>query len=248
MSADEVPKLGSKGDGQWFETTHWSVVLAAGSQNSPDAAKALATLCQCYWYPLYAFARREGNGHEDAKDLTQGFFDKLLQNNTASTADPGRGRFRNFLLTSFKNYATDEWTKGQRQKRGGGCEVISIDGQTAEEWYRLEPVDSATPEILFDRKWAMALLSQTMARLESEWVSRPAAFAALKDFLLGQAEGTSYALVAKRLGTSEGAVKMMAMRLRRRFQELLREGVAHTLSDPNSVDDELRALFEILSS
>jgi DNA-directed RNA polymerase specialized sigma24 family protein len=156
---------------QRFTTTHWSVVLAAGQGSAPGAQEALERLCQTYWYPLYAYVRRKGYGAEDAQDLTQEFFARLLARNYLRVADRNKGRFRSFLLGSLEHFLAREWTKARAQKRGGGHRVLSLDGADAENRYLLEPVHDLTPERIFERRWATTLLEQAMSRLREECVA-----------------------------------------------------------------------------
>src|SRR2546430_9901540 len=155
----------------WFATTHWSVVLAARQQTSPEAGEALESLCRAYWYPLYAFIRRRGYDSHDAQDLTQGFFTRLLEKNYLAQADREKGRFRSFLLAALKHFLSDEQDRARAQKRGGGQALISLDEQTAEGRYRLEPADVMSAEKLFERRWALTLLEQARTRLCDEYVA-----------------------------------------------------------------------------
>lgn len=244
----ERPSDGT-GDGRYFTATHWSVVLAAQQVDSPMALAALETLCRAYWYPLYACLRREGRSEPDAKDLTQGFFAHLLEHRTLDRVAREHGRFRSFLLASLKNYVADQRARAQRQKRGGGQKPISLDAMVGEERYRLEPRDDRTPEQLFERRWAMELLDRTLARLGREHAEgdRAGLFAALQPFLAAREGGESYAAVAARVGRSEEAVKKTVQRMRRRYQELIRQEIAHTVSDPAEIEDELRHLCGVMS-
>ena len=209
--------------GARFDTTPWSVVLAAGGDSTRGAKQALATLCETYWYPLYAYLRRHGKSAEDAQDLTQGFFQQMLEKGTIERADPGRGRFRSFLLASLKHYVTNEWDKDQAHKRGGDVPHVSLELEGAEGRYQFEPKDDATPETVFDRRWALTLLGNVLAKLRKEFVEagKEAAFDQLKIFLGGRSPSTSYESVGKRLDMSEGAVKVAVHRLRRRYRDLL---------------------------
>jgi len=236
-------------EAQRFVTTHWSVVLAAGHSSVPGAHKALESLCRAYWYPLYAYIRRQGSSPHDAEDLTQGFFAWLLESKDLRLADPERGRFRSFLLCRLKHFLSDERKKAQAQKRGGGVPVISLDVVLAEKWYSLEPANELTPEVSFDRLWALTIMEQTVARLREEYVAagRAELFEELKHFQPGQETGRSYAETASRLGLSEGAVKSAIYRLRQRHRDLLREQVAQTVGTPAEVDGELRYLISIMS-
>jgi DNA-directed RNA polymerase specialized sigma24 family protein len=231
-----------------FVSTHWSVVLRAGRTDSPEAQAALAELCRNYWYPLYAYARRQGCDVHSAEDLTQEFFSKLLEKNYLGVADRRRGRFRWFLLTAFKCFLANAWDRSQAQKRGGGQQVISFDGMTAEERYRMEPVDPVSADQCYDRRWAADLLEGAHARLREEYVAagRAGRFTYLEAYLPGGQTMLSQAEVGAALGLTEGTVKQEVFRVRRRFGELLREAVAQTVAHPDEVDDELRYLIDVV--
>ena len=232
-----------------FLTTHWSVVLRAGDLASPRREQALETLCRAYWYPLYAYVRRCGYAEEEAKDLTQGFFLRLLEKNYLGDVDTRRGRFRTFLLTSLGHFLANEWDKTRAQKRGGDVQFLSLDAVDAEGRYRLEPVDGSTPETIFERRWAEAVLEAVLARLRREFdePGRGRRFDDLKPFLLGKDAGVAYAEVATRLGVSETGARSVVHRLRKRFRELVREEIAQTVSGPEEVDAEILHLFQVLS-
>jgi RNA polymerase sigma factor (sigma-70 family) len=236
-----------------FLTTQWSMVLAAGGSAPDDAtqASALATLCELYWYPLYAFVRRRGYDPDAAQDLTQAFFARVIEKSYLRTASPERGRFRSFLLGSLKHFLANEWDHARARKRGGGHIVLPLDVELGdgENRYRLEPVDDETPEHLFERQWALALLARVLARLreEHEQAGKVAQFDVLKPILTGEPIDETYAQLGERLGMSDGAVKVAVHRLRRRMRVLLEEEIARTVADPREADDELRHLFEVLS-
>ena len=225
--------------GKSFSTTRWSLVLAAGHGSRPDAATALATLCETYWYPLYYYVRRRGYRAEEAQDLTQAFFAKLLEKGYLKVADPDRGRFRSFLLASLNHFLANEWDRAKAQKRGG--KVLSLDIEGAEGRYAREAADSLTAERLFERRWATTLLDLVLARLQEEFAreGRDGVFARLKDFLGGAAAD---------LGMTEAAVKMAVHRLRRRYRHLLRAQIAQTVASPEEIEDEIRHLFAALES
>jgi RNA polymerase sigma-70 factor (ECF subfamily) len=234
-----------------FHTTHWSVVLAAREGHSSQAQQALSELCQSYWYPLYAFIRRRGNGPTEAEDLTQAFFARLLEKDFIGDLTPGRGRFRSFLLAALKHFLANEWDRARAEKRGGGKPLLSLDDDQAESRYRVEAVDHTTPETLFEQRWAWTVLEQVMARLRQEFVSTEKAelFEHLKSFLLvGKPDAKAYAEVADRTGLKEGTVKVAVHRLRRRYGELLRAQIAQTVADPTDVEDELRYLIRVLAN
>jgi RNA polymerase sigma-70 factor (ECF subfamily) len=237
------PTLGERPrDAGRFATTHWSVVQAAGATDSRDVRPAMSRLIETYWYPLYAFIRRKGHGPDEACDLTQEFFSRLLERNFLHTADPDKGRFRTFLLRALARFLVDEWRHESRQKRGGGRAPLSLSALEAEERYRLEPADTLTPERIYERRWAMTLLEQAMARLEEECAAagREALFAAVKPILCGEDAQSPYAVLAARLDMKEGALKTAVHRLRRRFGALLRGEIAATVSDPAEVEEEVQ--------
>lgn len=238
------------GAGERFATTHWSLVLAAGRRASPESADALVALCRAYWYPLYAFVRRQGYRPEDAQDLTQAFFARLLEKNYLADADRQRGKFRSFLLAALKHFLANERDRARARKRGGGQTVLSLDFAVAETRYGHEPADPMTPERLFERRWALTLLDRVLGRLQDEHVAAGKGpwFERLKEFLTREPGATSYRDVAQRAGTTEGAVKVAVHRLRKRYRQLLEEEIGHTVTRPEEVEDELRQLFTALSS
>lgn len=231
-----------------FATTHWSVVLAAGDAESPEAAAALEELCRGYWFPLYAYARRSGNEAATAEDLTQEFFARLLQKDYLRVVDRKKGRFRWFLLTAFKCFLANEWDRQQAQKRGGGQKAIPLDALTAEQRYQLEPADRHTADLLFERRWAMTLLENARQRLQAEYenAGKTDRFALLEGSLPGERTARTYAEMGEELGLSEGGVKTEVHRMKRRYAELMREEVARTVADPAEVDLELRHLIDVL--
>jgi RNA polymerase sigma-70 factor (ECF subfamily) len=231
-----------------FEATRWSLVLAAGHRSSPDAQRAMASLCEAYWYPLYAYVRRRVPDINQAHDLTQDFFAELLAKNYVGSATAERGRFRAFLLTALKHFLFKEWDRAKAQKRGGGKVPIPLDFESADSRYRIESSRGLTAEEHYDREWAVALLGRIMQRLEDESVEsgKSKQFEELKGYLIGEHNGETYADVATRLGMTEAAVKMAAHRLRRRYRELLREEIAETVNTPDEVDDEIHKLFAAL--
>ena len=234
--------------GPVFVTTHWSVVIAAGKETSLQSAAALTKLCQTYWYPAYAFIRRQGSNHHDAEDSTQEFFRRFIEDQAVQEAHPSKGKFRTFLLACLKNFLHKDWRDRNAQKRGGGCVLVPLDGLLPEEGYRLEPTDEATPEKLFDRCWAMSLLDTAMSRLREEYqtAGKASLFAELKGTVSGGGSA-SYEEIAARLGMAEGAVKVTAHRLRQRYAQLLRAEVANTVEGETDVERELRDLLAILS-
>ena len=232
-----------------FVTTHWSVVLSARQKDSPASFAALETLCRTYWYPLYAYVRRQGHSPPDAQDLTQEFFARLLEKNYLARANPDKGRFRSFLITGLNHFLVNEWARARAEKRGGGHVPISLDATTAETWYGREPATDTTPEKIYEKRWALALLEQAAARLGEEQRAEDKArqFELLKPFLSAEATIVDYDRVAQELGTSRDAVKMAVSRLRKRYRDLVREEVAHTVASPDEVQEELRWLFKVLS-
>jgi RNA polymerase sigma-70 factor (ECF subfamily) len=224
------------------------MVLAAGEQASPGADQALAELCANYWYPLYAYVRRLGRSAEEAQDLAQEFFTRLLEKNFLQSADPSRGKFRTFLLTSFRNFLANEYDRSNAQKRGGGKSIVSMDQQTAEWKTRFEPSHVQSPERIFDRRWALTLLEQALSRLRSEYTGsgRGPIFDHLKGFLTGDQQQGTYREMASRLGLSEAALTTAIHRLRQRYREVLREEIGKTVAKEEEIDAEIRDLFTAL--
>lgn len=233
-----------------FATTRWSVVLNAGRHDSPAAEQALATLCQQYWYPLYAYIRRRVADVNEAQDLTQAFFARLLEKNVLGRAAPERGRFRAFLLTALRNFLANEWDRARTRKRGGGRERLSLDLAEGESRLKLEPVDDFTPERVYERQWALTLLAVVMERLRAEFVNADKArqFELLKGALTGDRHSVSYTTAAAELGMSEEASRQAVHRMRKRYRELLREEIGQTVAEPAEVDNEIRDLFGALGS
>ncbi len=238
--------LCAQGGARDFATTHWSVVLRAGQGNSDQSAEALEKLCRAYWYPLYAYVRRQGHSPEEAQDLTQEFFSRLLEKKQLQTADPERGRFRSFLLTVLKRLLVSEWRREHRQKRGGDALVFSLDEQEAEGRYHLEPADEVTPEILFERRWAETVLDRVLARLEEEYRRHALGFANLQSYLVDDKGVAPSAQAAARLGVTESALKAVVYRVRCRYGELFREEIANTVERPEEVEGEIRHLLGVL--
>jgi RNA polymerase sigma-70 factor (ECF subfamily) len=240
-----VIPLEAAGEPGAFDTTHWSVVVSARDSSSPEAASAMERLCRTYWYPLYVFVRRKGYNHEDASDLTQAFFAKFLEKRYLKSVDASLGKFRTFLLASMTHFLANEWDKSQAQKRGGGERVISFDDSTAEERYRLEPVEQATPETLFERRWAETVMGVVLDRLAVEMEAKR--FEMLKRFLLEDKGAVSYDEAGAQLGLSVAAITSAIHRMRSRFSALLVEEVSNTVNAPEAVESELRYLLAALS-
>ena len=227
-----------------FPATQWSEILRAGDPTAPEARAALEGLCSAYWYPLYAFVRRTGASPDDAMDLTQGFFEHLLQSDLLRSADPARGRFRSFLLGCLKNYLSHQRGREAALKRGGGATTISLDAG-AEARFTREAAD-LEPDALYERRWAMTLMERAMNALEHESSGHPERFAALKPLLTGSDRESSYRAIGERLEMSEGAVRVAVHRLRQRYGGLLREQIAMTVADPEQVDAELGHVLRTL--
>ena len=232
-----------------FPTTHWSVVLATHGPTGPSR-DAIAALCESYWRPLYAYLRRQGCNVDDAHDLVQGFFTRLLEKNAFWRADPDRGRFRVFLITSLNNFVTNERDRRNAKKRGGQTPTIPFASGAAEQWYQAEPSDHLTPERIYERRWALTALGRVMSRLRAEYVraGKLPLFDGLKSSLIRDDAGSCYAEVGARLGTTPGAARVAAHRLRRRYVALLREEIAHTVSSADEVDPEIRYLLNVVGS
>ena len=239
----------SSAPGDIFATTHWTVVLAAGRQRSPQAARALEELCRTYWFPLYAYVRRHGRSKEDAEDLTQAFFARLLEKNPLASLDSEKGKFRAFLLASLKHFLANEYDKTQTQKRGGGNAPLSLDWHTADTQFQVAATNEPSPDKAFDREWALALLAKVIQRLQEECAADGKAklFEQLKAFLMAGKAESAQREVASALGMEEGAVRVAVHRLRKRYRQLLRDEIANTLADAAMVDEEMRALFGAFS-
>jgi RNA polymerase sigma-70 factor (ECF subfamily) len=225
------------------------MVLAAGGGDSAPARRALEMLCRAYWYPIYVYVRRKGHGPDEAQDLTQEFFAQLIAKEHLRLADREKGKFRTFLLAMLDYFLAREWSRAHRQKRGGQFSFISLDQQSPEERYRLEPADCDTPEKKFLRHWALTVLEQAMNALESECRENGKAtlFAEAKELLSSERDGPAYAEIGRRLNMAEGATRMAVLRLRRRYGELLRHEIAQTVGQPEEVEEELRFLLGLVS-
>jgi len=224
-------------------------VLAAGNRSAPQSDVALEELCRTYWYPLYAYVRRQGHTREDAQDLTQAFFARLLDKNYLEGISSEKGKFRAFLLVAVKRFLANEWDRANRQKRGGGEKPLSLDWQDADARYEINPADHLSPDKLYDRVWAVTTLERVITRLRDEngVEGKAALYEKLKPFLMVGKSEIPYAQAAASLELTEGAVRVAVHRLRRRYRELLREEIAQTLSDPAQADEEMQVLFTALA-
>jgi len=247
LPASDKPATDSAKPRDYFATTHWTMVLHAGRSDTTRAQEALAQLCQTYWYPLYAYVRRRGYSPEDAEDLTQGFFARLLELNSLADVRREKGKFRSFLLASLNHFLSDEWDRVRAQKRGHS-QVISLDTDAAETRFGREPADTATPEKLFERQWAMTLLEAVVKRLQREYESagKGVLFMALRFSIMGEKSDVPYTQLAKEVGLSEEALRVAVHRLRQRYRQMLRDEIAQTVATPAEVDDEIRHLFQAL--
>jgi RNA polymerase sigma factor (sigma-70 family) len=232
-----------------FVTTHWSVVIAARERRSPASAAALETLCRTYWYPVYAFVRRQGRSPHDAQDLTQDFFARLLEKQYLDAVDREKGRFRTFLRVALKRFLANEWDRARRIKRGGDRVHVSFDTEMAEQRYQSDRSDALPPDRLYERRWALTLLDQALDRLQEEY-SRPGKteeFDRLKQYLTADRGSIPYTDIAAALGLTEGAARVAVHRLRKRFREVFRAEVAETVAGVEDIDQELRCIAQILS-
>ena len=231
-----------------FETTHWSLIIRAGNAGAPDAAAALSTLCETYWYPVYAFIRRSGRSVEDSQDLTQAFFAKVLEKNYFKDARQDRGRFRSFLLASVRHFLSNQRDFDRADKRGGGQALLSLEFDDGERKYQIEPEDDATPETVYERRWALAALEAGMRRLAAKYDSetRRRLFDKLRPFLTG-ADPQSYTELSADLDMTEGALRVATHRLRQQFAASLREVIGETVDTADEVSDELRHLMAVVS-
>ncbi len=251
MTREGSPSTRPAGAGHdHFVTTRWTMVVDAGRRSSPHSERALAELCQAYWYPLYAYVRRQGHPREDAEDSVQSFFARLLARNDLGGLSAERGRFRAFLLASMKHFLANEWNRANRQKRGGGAEHLSLDWTGADERFRLDPADPAlSPDVVFDRAWALALLERVVVRLGGEMTAagKESLFAAGRAFLAMDRAAVPYTEAARGLGMEESALRVAVHRMRKRYRELLRDEIGQTLVDPAWADEELRSLQAALA-
>jgi RNA polymerase sigma-70 factor (ECF subfamily) len=246
MSAVDAQASAAPPAGQ-FAATHWSLIVAASDRSAPQAREALSALCTIYWYPLYAFVRRQGYPVDEAQDLTQAFFARLLEKDGLAVADPEKGKFRSFLLASLKHFLANERDRANALKRGGGVPALNF--AEAEGRYLRETGHTLTPEKLFERRWALTLLDQALTRVRAEYqrTGRGELFEHLHPFLTGAADALPYHDVAEQLAMTPDAVKVAVHRLRRRYRDALRDAIARTVYDPAAIDDEIRDLFQALA-
>ena len=232
-----------------FRTTHWSAVLAARDGDPPESRRALEQLCARYWFPLYAFVRRQGNDHHEGQDLTQEFFARFLEKDYIKEVSAEKGRFRSFLLAAIKHFLANDWHRRHRLKRGGGCLVLPLDGKDPETLYAGTLLDHETPECLYERRWAMTVLQRVVDQLRGEYLiaGKAAIFDELKEFL-AERKGTPHQEMAGRHGISVSAVGVAIHRLRQRYRELLREEIARTVGATEDIDDEIRHLITVVGS
>jgi len=247
MSADQSNMRFTTGK-PGFATTQWSVVLAAGEMGRHESRMALAQLCETYWYPVYAYVRRRVDNVHEAQDLTQAFFCHLLEKQAIARADRSRGRFRSFLVTALKNFLNNEWQKARAEKRGGGKPELSLDFDSGESRYQIEPSHELTPERLYERRWVLTLLDQVLERLRIELVEAGKAehFEHFKGALTGEATAADYERAAEAIGITPAAAKQAAYRMRKRYRQFFREEVARTVANEADVDDEIGRLLATL--
>jgi len=246
--SDKIRRNSNSAGRPRFATTHWSVISAAGKSSSPQQKQALETLCQSYWFPLYAYLRRRGYDTHQAEDLTQAFFAYILEKKDLGTADPKYGKFRSFLLVRLKYFLSDQRDRAQAGKRGGGRKVLSLSFQNAEGQYALEPAIKLSPEMLFEKSWALTVLERTIGRLEAEMAdkNKQKLFDCLKVYLTTDKDVIPYQDMAAELKMTEGSVRVAVHRLRRRYRKLLRDEIAQTIDGEDQIDEEMGCLFAAL--
>lgn len=249
-AADTSPRIPSPTErGAGFPATRWSMVLRARQHGEPHAAEALAELCKAYWKPVYAFLRSQGRSRHDAEDLTQGFFAMLLGRDSLASVEETKGRLRSFFLVAVKRFAANEYERASALKRGGGVAHVVLDTEEAEQGGGFEPATGITPELLFERQWALALLDTVLKKLRAEYAKdgRDRVFDALKDRLSADGDASTLASVASTLGMNEGALKVAVFRMRQRYRRLLHEEIALTVDSPEEVNAEIMHLFKVFS-
>ena len=231
-----------------FSTTKWSMILAARDGSPSESEQALSALCEAYWYPLYAFVRLQGYKPEEAQDLTQAYFVRLLEKNYLQEVEPSSGRFRSFLMVTMKHFLSNERQREQALKRGGGVIKISLDAEDAEHRFRLEPADQLTPEEVFDRRWALTVIGRVLGSLRQEHIDagKGDRFDLLKGHLTGEEPRVRYREVAAQLEMNEPAVRTAVRRMRQRFGKLLWNEIAETVANPDGVGDEVRHLLQVV--
>jgi len=246
MSAEES-EVGAPLMNQRFTTTHWSVVLTCGADDTVSSAAAMEQLCRTYWYPLYAYVRRRGHPVEEAKDLTQEFFARLIEKEWVTAADANKGRFRTFLLIALNHFLAKEWRRQRAAKRGGGRRPICLD-DTAEARHINEPASNATPERLYERRWALSVFSQALSRLRAQYVTlgKQQHYECFKKFLSTQPDDGEYAAVGQELEMSPGAVAAAVHRLRQQYRDAVRAEVSQTVESPGELEEEMRWLLQAL--
>ena len=247
--SEPKPEENAKESGAWFVQTRWTLILAARKEGSKGATEALEELCRSYWYPLYAYVRRRGYSPEDAEDLTQSFFERLLSTDFLQRADPEKGRFRSFLLASLNRFLGREREKAEAQKRGGGMQLFRLEVADLEQRYRLELASQETPERMFERRWALTVLDQAATRLRQDYADRGKAkvFKRLQLYLKQDSPSGHYRKEALDLKTTPGAIRSAVHRLRERYGEMIRNEVARTVASEAEVDDEYHHLRSLLS-
>lgn len=230
-----------------FANTHWSVVLLAGQSGSPLCREALESLCRSYWSPIYAFLHRQGYAPADAKDLTQEFFARFLEKNFLSSVNPAKGKFRSFLLASLKHFLANEWDRAHAEKRGGKYSFVSLDEQTVEGCYHVEPPSTITAEELFDRQWALTVFDETLRNLKAQWEAdgKAARFEELYVYLSSEPAAGAYAAIGARLHMTNEAVAAEVHRMRKQYGELLRKEIGRTVSSPAGIEEEMRFLRSV---
>ncbi len=249
MSPDRAPALSPLQQGSpHFNTTRWTIVVSAGQETTAASKDALEQLCRSYWRPIYAYVRRRGYRAEESEDLTQAFLEHFLERKLVSVVDRQHGRFRTFLLHCCEYFLAKHWRDQRRLKRGGGRPLLSLEGDSLEQWYRNELADPMTPERLYEKRWALSVLALVQERLRGEWeaAGKLEIFKTLQLFLSGENESMTCARAALDLGMSEAAVRTAVHRLRRRYGEILRAEVAQTISSPDEIEDELQYLLSVL--
>jgi len=233
-----------------FMTTRWSIVRAAGDSAAPKHEQALSTLCETYWFPLYAYLRRNGHDVNEAADHTQAFFARLLDKKYLGQVRPKPGKFRSFLLTALKHFVSNQYKYARAKKRGGGKKILSLNYDQAEDRYALEPATDLSPEKLFEKSWALTVLTRTMERLEEELAARnrEKLFEHLRGYVVAEQSAVPYQDLADKLEMSEGTIRVAVHRLRKRCKEILRDEVAQTVTTPDEVEEEIRSLFTALQA